>query len=271
MIFSEDALVVAEFLYQGRIALITLNRPHVLNALNTAMGLQLCSAFSEIVEKRSVRAIVITGAGDRAFSTGGDLKERMTMTSEEWIKQHRIFERFFGMVRNCPKPVFAAVNGLALGGGCELAMNTDFIIASENAKFGQPEVKRGIIPGCGGTQFLPRYLPRGLALELLVTGKLIDAEEAHKWGLVNHVFPRERLIEAAQDIATQIADNSPIAVRQARRAAKTGLELPIESGIEIELECYQRVVVHPDRLEGVAAFNERRRPDFADDEDGTQG
>ena len=249
---------------RGAIALLTLNRPHVLNAMNTAMGLRLGELLDDIAEDASVRVVVLTGAGDRAFCAGGDLKERQGMTPEQWTRQHRIFERAHHRLRNLRKPVFAAVNGVAVGGGCEMAMSTDFLIAAEHARFGQPEVTRGIMPGAGGTQLLPRFLPRGLAFQLLMTGELISAADAHRWGLVNRVCPAGELMDAAMALAERIAANSPAAVQQAKRSARMGLELPLEAGIETEIECYQRMVDHPDRYEGVDAFNERRAPQFQD-------
>ena len=249
---------------RGAIALLTLNRPHVLNAMNTAMGLRLGDLLDDIAEDASIRVVVLTGAGERAFCAGGDLKERQGMTPEQWTRQHRIFERAHYRLRNLRKPVFAAVNGVAVGGGCEMAMSTDFLIAAEHARFGQPEVTRGIMPGAGGTQLLPRYLPRGLAFQLLMTGELISTAEAHRWGLVNRVCPAGELMDAAMELAERIAANSPAAVQQAKRSARMGLELPLEAGIETEIECYQRMVDHPDRYEGVDAYNERRSPTFQD-------
>lgn len=249
----------------GGLALVTLDRPEVLNAINTALGIRLDEVMAELAERKQVRVVVVTGAGDRAFSAGGDLKERQGMTPEAWGHQHRIFEHANWRVRNLRKPIFAAVNGVAVGGGCELAMSTDFIIAADHARFGQPEVTRGIMPGGGGTQFLPRFLPRGLGLELLMSGRLLSAEEAHRWGLVNRVVPRAELLDEALELARVIAANSPGAVQQAKRSAKMGLEAPIEQAMEIEIECYQRMVDHPDRHEGVNAFNEGRRPVFQDE------
>ena len=249
---------------RGAVALLTLNRPHALNALNTAMGLRLGEVLADIAEEAAIRVVVVTGAGDRAFCAGGDLKERQGMTPEQWTRQHRIFERAYHQLRNLRKPIFAAVNGVALGGGCEMAMSTDFLIAAEHARFGQPEVTRGIMPGAGGTQLLPRYLPRGLALQLLMTGELISAADAHRWGLVNRVCPAGELLDAAMELAGRIAANSPAAVQQAKRSARMGLELPLEAGIEVEIECYQRMVDHPDRYEGIDAFNQRRRAHFLD-------
>ncbi len=245
---------------RGAIALVTLNRPHVLNAMNTAMGVRLGEAMDEIAEDATVRVVVLTGTGERAFCAGGDLKERQGMTPEQWTRQHRIFERSHYKIRNFRKPIFAAVNGVAVGGGCEMAMSTDFLLAAEHARFGQPEVTRGIMPGAGGTQLLPRYVPRGLAFQLLMTGEMISAAEAHRWGLVNQVCPAGELMDEAMRLAERIAANSPAAVQQAKRSARMGLEQPLEAAIEIEIECYQRMVDHPDRYEGIDAFNERRTP-----------
>ncbi|HXM56278.1 MAG TPA: enoyl-CoA hydratase/isomerase family protein [Candidatus Dormibacteraeota bacterium] len=249
---------------RGGVALVTLNRPHVLNAMNTAMGVRMGEVMDEIAEDASVRVVVLTGAGERAFCAGGDLKERQGMTPEQWTRQHRIFERSHYKIRNLRKPIFAAVNGVAVGGGCEMAMSTDFIVAAEHARFGQPEVTRGIMPGAGGTQLLPRFLPRGLAFQLLMTGEMISAAEAHRWGLVNRVLAAGELLDEAMGLAERIAANSPGAVQQAKRSARMGLEQPLEAAIETEIECYQRMVDHPDRYEGVDAFNERRPPVFRD-------
>jgi enoyl-CoA hydratase len=249
---------------RGAVALVTLNRPHVLNAMSTAMGVRLGEVMDEIAGEASIRAVVLTGAGERAFCAGGDLKERRGMTPEQWTRQHRVFERAHHRIRNLRRPIFAAVNGVAVGGGCEMAMSTDFIIAAEHARFGQPEVTLGIMPGAGGTQLLPRFLPRGLAFQLLMTGELISAAEAHRWGLVNRLCPAGELMDDAMRLAERIAANSPAAVEQAKRSARMGLELPLEAAIETEIECYQRMVDHPDRYEGVDAFNERRAPAFRD-------
>jgi len=259
-----DGPVLVDLRQDGKIAVVTLNRPEVMNAINTEMGRALDRTFAELAGEPSVRVVIVTGAGDRAFSAGGDLKERGPMTPDDWVRQHRVFESAHHRVRQFAKPIFAAVNGVAAGGGLELALSTDFAIASEGARFGQPEVRRGIMPGGGGTQLLPRFLPRGLALELLMTGRLISADEALRWGLVNRLLPRERLMAAAEELAARIAANSPAAVQQAKKAARLGMEQPIEQAIAIELECYQRMVDHPDRYEGVRAFNEGREPAFAD-------
>lgn len=255
--------VLLEMGHGGRSALVTLNRPEVMNAFDTGTSLELARVFEELGGRPGLRVVMITGAG-RAFCAGADLKEREGMRVEDWVRQHRIFEATNHRIRTFARPVFAVVNGAALGGGCELAMSADFMIASTEARFGQPEVSRGIIPGTGGTQLLPRAVPRGVALELLMTGRSFSAAEAMEWGLVNRIVPAQELMAVAGEIAGQIAANSPAAVQQVKRSVKLGLDSPIEQAVEIELECYQRMVGHPDRLEGVSAFNEKRSPEFED-------
>jgi enoyl-CoA hydratase len=247
---------------------VVLNRPEALNALNTEMGRALVTALSELAADLTVRAVIVTGAGERAFCAGADLKERRAMSPDQWRAQHDVFEEAFAAIRDFPRPIFAAVNGVALGGGCEIALNTDFIIAAENARFGQPEVKLGIMPGGGGTQHLPRRIPLGLARQLLVTGDVLDAEAALRAGLVNSVYPAGELLDAAIAIATRIAANSPAAVREVRAAVRDGDGLGIAEAMTVELEHYRRLIDHPDRYEGVAAFNDRRRPSFKDPSDG---
>ncbi len=260
----EDQEVIVQTEEDGHVAVVVLNRPHVLNAFNTAMARRLSQVLDEISVQPQVRAVILTGAGERAFCTGGDLKERRGMTPEQWTLQHRLFESTHWKLRNLRKPVFAAVRGYALGGGAEMALSTDFIVCSESARFGLPEVTRGIQPGAGGTQLLPRTAFRGMALQLLMTGAPIDAAEALRIGIVNKVVADAELMPAALGIAVQIARNSPSAVQQAKHAAVLGLDQPLEHGIEIEIECYQRMVGHPDRHEGVNAFNEKRQPKFLD-------
>ncbi len=245
------------------IVLLTLNRPEVMNAFNTELGMEINLVLDQLVEDKGVRVLVITGAG-RAFSAGGDLKERNGMTPEQWTRQHRLFEEVHRKLRVCPKPVITAVNGYALGGGFEMAMSGDFCYASTAARFGFPEVTRGIIPGVGGTQTVGRYAPRGIALELLMTGRHISASEAKTYGFINRVTEPGELLPAVMETASEIAHNSPLAVRMAKKAYRIGIDMPLEEGVEMSLECYNRTIVHPDREEGVRAFNERRAPKFLD-------
>ncbi|HVB77289.1 MAG TPA: enoyl-CoA hydratase-related protein [Candidatus Nitrosotalea sp.] len=247
-----------------RIALLTLNRPRYLNALDTEMTLSLENHLLELDAARRLRCVIVTGAGERAFCSGADLKERGTLSTDEWMAQHHLIERMLLALRRLRVPIFSAVNGLALGGGCEIAMQTDFIIASEAARFGQPEVTRGIIPGAGGTQNLPRRLPRGTALRMLFSGETIDAARALDLGLVSEVVAPEQLMPCALALGQRIAANSAFAVRQAKRATRLGLDLTAELAYEVELEAYRRTVGHPDQIEGVRAFNEGREPVFTD-------
>jgi len=246
------------------VAVLTLDRPAVLNALSTELSEAILEALSGLSHRRDIRVVVLTGSGDRAFCAGADLKERDGMSEEAWASQHVLFERMCAELRNCARPVIAAVNGVAAGGGLELALSCDFIIASASARFGQPEASRGIMPGCGGTQLLPRVVPHGLATELLLTGRLIDAAEALRAGLVTRVVPPDELLPSAIALAESIAANSPHAVEQIRRALRLGRGRPLEEALERELDCYRETVTHPDRGEGVRAFNEHRPPTFAD-------
>ncbi len=241
---------------------VTINRPEVLNAFNTATAEELLRAFTELSEEHEVRAVVIRGAGDRAFSTGADLKERAGMTDTAWQAQHRVFEDAFRAVLECRSPVIAAVEGFAFAGGLELALSCDIIVAAEGASFAQPEVTRGIMPGGGGTQLLPRLMGRGRAKELIFSGRRIDAATAERWGLVTRVVPNGRAREEAVKLAEEIAANGPIAVRQAKRAINRGLDSPLYFGLILELDAYAACVPTDDRHEGIRAFNERRPPRF---------
>jgi enoyl-CoA hydratase/carnithine racemase len=246
----------------GFVTTVVLNRPEQMNAMNTAMGEDLLHCFDGLARDPLVRAVVLTGAGDRAFCAGGDLKERNEMTDEAWRAQHVIFERAALRVLRCPVPVIAAVEGFALAGGCELAVLADFIVASETAVFGVPETTLGIFPGIGGTQLLPRILGAPLAKELIFTGRRMKADEAKAVGLVNHLVRAGEARARALEIAGAIAKNGPIAVRQAKKAIAYGLETDLETGLILAVEAYNATVVTEDRLEGVRAFNEKRRPHF---------
>jgi enoyl-CoA hydratase/carnithine racemase len=246
----------------GFVATVELCRPDALNAMNTAMGRELLHCFDAFFWDEALRAVVFTGAGDKAFCVGGDLKEREGMTDEAWRAQHVVFEQGAFRVLHCPVPVIAAVEGFALGGGCELAVLSDFIVAGDTAVFGVPEVTRGIFPGIGGTQLLPRVLGAPLAKELIFTGRRMDAAEALARGLVNHVVPRGQARAKALEIARTIADNGPVAVRQAKKAVRWGAETDLETAMALAIEAYNNTVTTQDRLEGVRAFNERRKPRF---------
>jgi enoyl-CoA hydratase/carnithine racemase len=246
----------------GHVLTVELSRPEALNALNTALGEDLRVCFRGPAAARAVRAVVLAGAGDRAFCVGGDLKEREGMSDEAWGAQHVVFEEAALALLRCPAPVIAAVEGFALGGGCELALLADFIVAGEGAVFGLPEVTRGIFPGIGGTQLLPRIVGGPVARELIFTGRRVDAAEARAIGLVNHVVPRGRARARALAIAATIAENGPVAVRQAKKAIAYGAETDLDTAWVLALEAYRATVVTEDRVEGVRAFNEKRKPRF---------
>ncbi len=241
---------------------VVLNRPEQHNAMNTAMGEDLLACFDALARDPDARAVVFTGAGDKAFCAGGDLKERNGMTDEAWRAQHVIFEQAALRVLRCPIPVIAAVEGFALAGGCELAILSDFIVASETAVFGVPETTLGIFPGIGGTQLLPRILGAPLAKELIFTGRRLKAEEAKAVGLINHLVPAGQARAKAAEVAATIAKNGPIAVRQAKKAIAYGSETDLETAMILAIEAYNATVVTEDRLEGVRAFNEKRKPEF---------
>jgi enoyl-CoA hydratase len=226
------------------------------------MGRELLACFETLFWDKVVRAVVFTGAGDKAFCVGADLKEREGMTDEAWRAQHVVFEEGAFRVLRCPVPVIAAVEGWALGGGCELAILADFVVAGEGAVFGVPEVTRGIFPGIGGTQLLPRIVGGPMAKEMIFTGRRVSAVEAKTIGLVNHVVPAGQARARALEIAAAIAANGPIAVRQAKKAVAWGSETDLGTAMVLAIEAYNNTVTTDDRLEGVRAFNERRPPQF---------
>jgi enoyl-CoA hydratase/carnithine racemase len=242
---------------------ITLNRPEFANAFDTQMATDLMHCFESLaMEPGEIRCIVITGAGERAFCAGGDLKQRDGMSDAEWFAQHRLYERMIRAVLGCPLPVIAAVNGAAIGGGLELAAASDFVYASDNARFALTETSLGIMPGAGGTQMLARALGERRAKEMILAAKRFDAEEARQWGLVNEVFAPAQLLDATLEAAQRIAANAPLAVRQAKQAIHRGLQMSLADGLAFEIEAYNRTVPTADRREGVAAFNQKRPPEF---------
>ena len=259
-----ESSVLVDYRHDGQIAVITLNRPHADNAITTEMGARLTEIVETIAVRTAVRVVVLTGAGERAFSVGSDLRQRKSMTKEDWLRQRQAFDRTLYTVRQLRKPLFAAVNGIAYGGGCELAQSCDFIIASENATFGQPEAMLGLAAGGGSPALLPRLLPPGKALQMLMTGDPITAQEAHRLGMVNELYAQDELMDAAMRIAEKIASNSPTAVQAVKRAVHLGEGQPIEQAIAIMMEAHWRSAVHPDRIEGIGAFNQGREPTFQD-------
>jgi len=256
--------VLLEYLAGEQIAVITLNRPHADNAITTEMGARLTDVLETVAVQPAVRVAILTGAGDRAFSVGSDLRQRNDMTKEQWLRQRQDFDRTLYTLRQLRKPIFAAVNGVAYGGGCEIAQSTDFIVASDTATFGQPEAMIGLAAGGGSPALLPRVLPPGKALQMLMTGDPVSAEEAHRLGMVNELHRPRELMTAAHRIAEKIAGNSPTAVQAVKRAVRMGQGEPIEQSIAIMMEAHWRSAVHPDRAEGIGAFNENRDPVFRD-------
>jgi enoyl-CoA hydratase len=256
--------VTVEFLSNDHVALITLNRPHADNAITTEMGARLTEILETVAVRTKVRVVIITGAGQRAFSVGSDLRQRKNMSKEDWLRQRQDFDRTLYTLRQLRKPIFAAVNGVAYGGGSEIAQSTDFIIASENASFGQPESMIGLAAGGGSPVLLPRLLPPGKALQMLMTGEPISAQEAYRLGMVNEICPQAQLLDVAFRIAQKIASNSPTAVQAVKRAVRMGEGETLEQAISIMMESHWRSAVHPDRIEGISAFNEGREPTFQD-------
>lgn len=242
---------------------LILNRPEALNAIDNALGEELRVACERLAADSDVWAIIFRGAGERAFCAGADLKARRDFTPEQWQAQRELFRRMFKQLRDVPQPMIAAVHGYALGGGTELAMLADFVVASEDAVFGLTEVSLGIIPGGGGTQSLPRLIGRNRAKEMIFAARRIPASEALELGLVNHVVPRGELLGKATALAQEIVKNSPFAVRQAKWAIDQGSDLAFEDGLQREHEAYMRAIASEDRREGIAAFNERRPPRFS--------
>jgi enoyl-CoA hydratase/carnithine racemase len=243
--------------------LVRLNRPGALNALNTKMGLELADLWTRLTaDAGAVRCVVLTGAGERAFCAGADLKERDGMSVETWRAQHEGFERAFVALVECPVPVIAALNGHAFGGGLELALCCDFIYAARGARLALPEASRGLMPGGMGTQNLPRAVGERRAKEMILTGQPVEADEGFAWGLVNRVCEPAQLLEETLAAAQAIADNAPLSVRQAKRSIHYGLDMDLLTGYRFEIEAYNRLVDTGDRREGVRAFVEKRKPRF---------
>lgn len=242
---------------------VTLDRPQVMNAISTQVGHDLLDLWTRLtVDAQEARCVVLTGAGDRAFCAGGDLKERDGMTSVQWQQQHELFERGFMALLECPVPVIAAVNGVAYGGGLELALACDFIYAARSARFALSEVRLGIMPGGAGTQTLARAVGERRAKELILRAQPFDADQAYQWGLVNHVSEPGQVLADALAAAGEIAANAPLSTRQAKKSIHYGLQTDLLTGYRFEIEAYNRLVGTEDRLEGVRAFNERRKPQF---------
>ena len=244
---------------QGAVAVLTIDRPKALNALNPEVLADLKAAF-EGIDQNAVRCVVLTGAGDKSFVAGADIGSMSTMTKAEGEAFGKLGNDIFLMIESFPLPVIAAVNGFALGGGCELAMSCDIRVCSDNAMFGQPEVGLGITPGFGGTQRLPRLVGMGMAKQLLYTARNIDAAEALRIGLVNAVIPQAELLDAALKMAGQIAKNAPIAVRACKKAVNEGMQVSIDKAVEIEEKLFGDCFETHDQVEGMACFLSREKP-----------
>lgn len=246
----------------NKVGYIIINRPEAMNAMNSEVIKELDESVKELAENEEVGVIIITGSGEKAFVAGADIKAMQTMSSRQAVEFSREGQEMTKTIENSPKPVIAAINGFALGGGCEIALACDIRIASDNAKFSQPEVALGIIPGWGGTQRLPRLIGKGRAIEMIASGEMIDAEEALRIGLVNHVVPQEELIEKAKSIAKSILKNGPRAVASSIRSIHKGFDESIESALDIELNEFAELFETDEQREGTTAFIEKRKPNF---------
>jgi enoyl-CoA hydratase len=245
---------------RGAIVAVTLDRPKVLNALNAATFAELDSVFDELAADSEVRVVLLTGAGERAFAAGADIRELAAAEGGEGKAFSLRGQAVFRNIETLGKPVIACVRGFALGGGCELAMSCTLRIAADDAKFGQPEVKLGVLPGYGGSQRLPRLVGRGAALKLLLTGAIIDASEALRIGLVDEVVPAAELMQRAEALAAEIAAQAPLAIAETLRVVDEGLSLPLDLALLREAESFGHLCDTADKVEGTRAFLEKRQP-----------
>ncbi|AMQ20356.1 enoyl-CoA hydratase/isomerase family protein [Geobacillus sp. JS12] len=247
---------------ENRVAIVSIHRPP-LNPLNTKVFQELSALIDELEANQQVGAIIITGTGEKAFVAGADIHEMMNLDLASMMEMNKISRTTFSKIENASKPVIAAVNGLALGGGCELALACDLRICSENAKFAFPEINLGIIPGGGGTQRLPRIVGQGVAKELLYFGEMIDAKRALAIHLVNKVVPADELLPAAKEWAEKLAQKPAIAMRMLKEAVNTGVNVDLQSGLIVETACFGNAFATEDRKEGMRAFAEKRKPVFS--------
>lgn len=249
----------------GRIALITINRPERRNAIDAQTSFELKKAFTDFNDDDDLWVAILTGAGDKAFSAGNDLVAMSELMAGKLKLDPEIARTPFGGITRgfeCWKPIIAAINGFCLAGGLEIAASCDIRVAAEHATFGVPEVTRAIIPGASGTQRLPRMLPKGIALELLITGGRFDAEWALRYGLVNHVVPADQVMAKAREIADVICQNGPLAVRAVKESALRGLEMTFEDGLKQETQFSGKVMASEDAREGPLAFAQKRKPEY---------
>lgn len=254
----EEPLIICEPLENG-VSVIRLNRPKVRNALNTALRQQLAEIFIQLNDDVDTKAIVLTG-GDKVFAAGADINDFLTAkTVDVYLRRS---ERYWQAITNCQKPIIAAVNGYALGGGCELAMHADIIVAGQSAKFGQPEIKIGLMPGAGGTQRLFRAIGKHKAMKMILTGDIVGADEADRIGLVSEVVEDERTLTRAIEIATQLASYSPIALTQIKEVSMLGPDMPLDSALALERKAFQILFDTNDQKEGAKAFLEKRAAQY---------
>jgi enoyl-CoA hydratase/carnithine racemase len=257
---SQDGVSVRT-LPEAAVAEIILDQPEAMNALSTAMAARLAAVCADLAADSGIRAIILAAAG-RAFCVGADLKERAAMSDAQLMAQRPVFRAAFGAVLALPQPVIAAVHGYALGGGCELALSCDLIVADETAVFGLPETTVGLVPGGGGTQLALRRLGPGRAADLVLTGRRVDAAEAERLGLVDRLVPTGGAGELSRELAERIAANSPVAVVNAKRALRLGAGLPLAAGLEVEDSAWRAAAFSADRKEGIAAFVQKRNPQW---------
>jgi enoyl-CoA hydratase len=246
----------------GRIATIAINRPKSLNALTMSTMRELSAVLEDIAGRTDVGVVLLTGAGEKAFVAGADISEMRGFTPLQVLEFSRFGHRVLGNIERLPQPVIGVINGFALGGGCELAMACDILIAANTARFGQPEVNLGIIPGYGGTQRLPRLVGRNIAKEIVLTGEMISAQRAYEIGLVNRVVSQSGLMEAAREIARKILEKAPVALSAAKSVMNRGIDLDLESACALEANAFAVMFSTGDGAEGMAAFLEKRKPAF---------
>ncbi len=246
----------------NHIAKLTINRPEVLNAMNDEVVAHLGAAVQSCIDNDQVGVIILTGAGEKAFVAGADIKKMQSMGPEAALEFGKAGQQMTLTIENSPKPVIAAVNGFALGGGCEISLACHIRVASETATFGQPEVLLGILPGWGGTQRLPRLVGSGLANEIITTGRMVSALEAKSMGLVNHVVPPDELMNKCMEIANQILKNGPNAIAQSLNCIQKRTGMSMEDGLEIEVENFSKLFATEEAKEGLSAFVEKRKPNF---------
>ena len=254
----EEPIIICETLENG-VSVIRLNRPNVRNALNTELREQMAEIFIKLNDDVNTKAIVLTG-GDKVFAAGADINDFLTAKTVDVYLRHS--ERYWDAITNCRKPIIAAVNGYALGGGCELAMHADIIVAGKSAKFGQPEIKIGLMPGAGGTQRLFRVIGKHKAMKLILTGDMISADAADQMGLVSEVVEDEATIKRAIEIAEQLAGYSPIALTQIKEVANLGVDMPLQAALALERKAFQILFDTEDQKEGAKAFLEKRRAEY---------